>query len=83
MSNPALTFEINGEEFEGVVETNFYFNSTMDHGQVMEQLLTNYKNQIVSNIERMKLPVRVESKEPQKTFITTIPVLDPVSSEEK
>lgn len=75
------TFEINGEEFEGIIETNFYFNSTMDDGQVMEQLLTNYKNQIVSNIERMKL-VRVESKEPQKTFITTIPVLNPVSSEE-
>ena len=40
------TFEINGEEFEGIIETNFYFTSTMDDRQVMEQLLTNYKNQI-------------------------------------
>lgn len=74
------TFEINGEEVEGIIETNFYFASTMDDEQIIQKLLTNYKNQIVSNIDKMKL-VRVESKEVQKTFMTTIPVLNPVSSE--
>lgn len=67
-----------GKEFiEGKVETNNPFASNMNDKEFLQTLITNYTTQILDNIKKLNM-VQAERKEPQKVYLTTIPLLNPV-----
>ena len=74
-------FNLNGEEYEGVIETNNYFESIMDEVETINQLLSNYTSQILNNIEKIKIVQAEHGDGSRKTYITTIPITNPVETE--
>ncbi|WP_428908316.1 hypothetical protein [Niallia sp. Krafla_26] len=74
------TFQLNGEEYEGIIETNFHFATNLDDENTIQEQLNHYKTQIISNIEKIKL-LHTDQGGSQNMYLTTIPVPNPVSTE--
>lgn len=78
--NIIIEFELNGDMIEGKVETNNYFPHTVVDDEFLIDLLENYKTQTLCNLEKMQI-VQSGRKEGQKTYITTIPLVNPIVGE--
>ncbi len=73
-------FEVNEEVIAGRIETNFYYPHTVDDKKYFEELLEKNIAANLENLERFHL-VKSERIEEQKVYVTTIPILNPISEE--
>ncbi len=71
-------FEVNGEVIAGRIEANHYFPDTVNDDEFLDELV---KKNLAANLEIMEKYhfIQAEENEEQKIYITTIPIVNPVS----
>lgn len=75
--NILIKVEKNGGVCAVQIETNYYFSQSVNEEELIEEIAQQNVVKIIQNLEK-----HTEAKENQKIFVTTIPLLNPISEEE-
>ncbi|WP_318503487.1 hypothetical protein [Bacillus sp. T3] len=74
-------FEVNGERVSGRIETNYYFPHTVNENEFVEEIVKKNTSIIMGKLNQHET-IDSNNQINQKVFVTTIPLLNPVSDQQ-